>query len=188
MKPSYNGIKYSFQKFLSLYHFFVKSYFYGLVLPMLSEIHILTSWNIFGCIFFFYLSVLLPRLCSVKWHNLPHSPLIYQNMMIKCIGWFKLTITSHGGADPVSTRADAAVALHLCLGAVLIGLIFQSTFCNNTYTIPMLPHARRNKICAPKICKTFQNKLSKSKRRLWHWLPTLYYIFTSLKSVTSLRT
>lgn len=152
-------------------------------------------WNIYLDIlkyiwvyYFFYLSVLLPRLCSVKCHNWPHSPLIYQNMMKKCIWWFKLTITSHGGADPVSTRADAAVALHLCLGAVLIGLIFQSTFCNNTYTIPMLPHAWRNKICAPKICKPFQNKLSKSKRRLWHWLPTLYSLFTSLKSVTSLRT
>ncbi len=83
------------------------------------------------------------------------------------IWWFKLTITSHGSADPVSTCADAAVALHLRLSSILIGLIFQSTLCNNTKQVTTM---------------IFKMRLQK----IQSWLPTLYY--TKLKSAKAVWT
>lgn len=39
------------------------------------------------------------------------------------------TAAGHGSAHPVATCAHAAVALHLGLGAVLVGLVLQCAFC-----------------------------------------------------------
>lgn len=39
------------------------------------------------------------------------------------------TAAGHGGAHPVAACAHAAVALHLGLGSVLVGLVLQGALC-----------------------------------------------------------